>query len=126
MVLLAALAAAVSAGVWPGSPRIGPPRRSSKKSLLGQLSKDGESDAELFVSGIWSASLIGSLSFQSLGMGEILSSSSATPVLFTQDPDVFLSFILFKKIFVEAKVSRQHRGSALRCRIPRDDDETLK
>ncbi|HOX48286.1 MAG TPA: hypothetical protein PLG14_03800, partial [Spirochaetales bacterium] len=63
----------------------------------------GEADAELDIRGSWEASLLAEASLEAGGGG--LALSEAQPLLFTQRPDLFLSFLLFKKVFVEARVS---------------------
>ena len=70
-----------------------------------KLGQGPDADAELFVSGTWSSTIIGSIDFQA-EPGSSLAMSSAQPFLFTQDPDLALSFLLYKRIFVEAKVSQ--------------------
>jgi hypothetical protein len=82
------------------------PDEAPKSLFSASLGKEGEADAELYVKGTWSAELIGSLVFQKTSSSDALELSSASPLLFTQDPDLFLSFLLFKKVFVEAKVTR--------------------
>ena len=60
-------------------------------------------DAELLMSGSWSATVLTSVDLQSQpGSGLSL---AYQPLLFTQNPDLSLSFLLFKKFFVEARVS---------------------
>lgn len=64
----------------------------------------GGSDAELLVHGSWKLSLIGQTAAvwtDSAG----LTLSGETPVIFSQTPDLYLSFMLFKKYFVLARVS---------------------
>jgi len=70
-----------------------------------KLGTGPDSDAELLVSGSWSATLIASLGLQA-APGQSLAFSSAQPLLFTQDPEIALSLLLYKKILVEAKVSQ--------------------
>ncbi len=65
--------------------------------------KKGE-EAELIVSGAWEASATGNLGVVISPSGG-LALSGAQPLLFTQRPDLFLSFLLFKKLFVEARVT---------------------
>jgi hypothetical protein len=70
-----------------------------------KLGNGPDADAELFVSGSWSSTLIGSIDMQA-EPGSSLAMSSAQPLLYTQEPDIALSFLLYKRIFVEAKVSQ--------------------
>jgi hypothetical protein len=69
-----------------------------------KLGKGPDADAELLVSGSWSATILSSLDLQSTE-GSALAVASFSPILFTQDPAIALSFLLFKKVFVEAEVS---------------------
>jgi hypothetical protein len=69
-----------------------------------KLGKGPDADAELLVSGSWSATLLSSIDLQSKE-GSALSVASFSPILFTQDPAIALSFLLYKKVFVEAEVS---------------------
>lgn len=69
-----------------------------------KLGDGPDADAQLLVSGSWSATLLSSLDFQST-RGSALSLSTSQPILFTQDPSLALSFLLYKKIFVDAEVS---------------------
>lgn len=117
----AALSAPAAAGLESALPAEAP-----KSLFSASLGTDGESDAELFVSGVWSASVIGSLSFQSTGQGGDLQLSSASPILFTQDPDVFLSFLLFKKLFVEAKVSGKVEEARFAAGYRGGEEDALK
>ncbi len=70
-----------------------------------KLGTGPDADAELLVSGSWSATVTASLGFQA-PQGGSLAFASAQPLLFIQDPELALSFLLYKKIFVEAKVSQ--------------------
>jgi hypothetical protein len=70
-----------------------------------KLGKGPDADAELLLSGSWSSTLIATLNLQA-APGSKLSLSSAQPLLYTQDPDLALAFLLYKKIFVEARVSQ--------------------
>jgi len=102
------------------------PEEAPKSIFSATLGKGDEADAELYVSGTWSAELIGSLVFQKTESSDGLSLSSASPILFTQDPDVFLSFLLFKKIFVEAKVSKDVSQTRFAAGYRGDEDDLLK
>jgi hypothetical protein len=64
----------------------------------------GSADAQLLVKGSWQAGLTlsGGLALSQAGSASV---SSTQPLLFTQTPDLFLSFLLFKRLFVEARVS---------------------
>jgi len=126
ILLLAALAMAGTSANAQAPLESALPEEAPKSLFAASFSKNGESDAELFVSGVWSASLIGSLTFQSLGQGGDLQLSTASPLLFTQDPDVFLSFLLFKKIFVEAKVSGRVEEARFAAGYRGGEDEALK
>lgn len=64
----------------------------------------GGKDAELLVHGSWEASLMGQTGLVLDNSGG-LSLSDELPVLFTQTPDLYLSFLLLKKYFVEARVT---------------------
>jgi len=64
----------------------------------------GGKDAELLVHGSWEASLMGQMGLVRDSSGG-LALSSEVPILFTQSPDLYLSFILLKKYFVEARVT---------------------
>ena len=68
------------------------------------------------MSGSWSATLIASLDFQAAPGGG-LSFASAQPLLFTQDPEIALTFLLYKKIFVEAKVSQDVSQAKMAARL---------
>ena len=63
----------------------------------------GGADAELFVKGSWEADLTAQGGFDLAHDGGF-SLASLTPLLFTQSPDLYLSFVLFRHYFVEAKV----------------------
>jgi len=63
----------------------------------------GGGDAELFVKGSWEASLLGTLDLQA--QNGALGLASAQPLLFTQSPELYMKFLLFKRYFVEARVS---------------------
>jgi hypothetical protein len=69
-----------------------------------KLGNGPDDDAQLSIAGSWSASLLSSLDLQAPNGGS-LSLGSAQPLLFTQDPNLFLSFLLYKKVFVEARVA---------------------
>jgi hypothetical protein len=90
-----------------------------------KLGKGPDADAELFMSGSWSATILGSLDLQA-APGSSLSLSSAQPLLFTQDPDLSLSFILYKKIFVEARVSQDVAQAMYSAGYRGGKDELLK
>jgi hypothetical protein len=79
------------------------PAEAPSSLFSAKLGPGPDDDAELLISGTWSATIISSLDLQS----QPGSSLSATfqPLLFTQTPDVSLSFLLYKKFFVEAHVS---------------------
>jgi hypothetical protein len=64
----------------------------------------GGKDAELLVHGSWEASLMGQTGLVLDNSGG-LSLSDEVPILFTQTPDLYLSFLLLKKYFVEARVT---------------------
>ncbi len=70
------------------------------KASLGHGPDD---DAELLISGTWSATALSSLDLQSQPGGVL--APTLQPLLFTQTPDIAFSFLLFKKIFVEGHVS---------------------
>ncbi|MDA8424918.1 MAG: hypothetical protein M0Z80_02175, partial [Treponema sp.] len=63
----------------------------------------GGNDAELFVKGSWEASLLGTLDLQA--QNGALGLASTQPLLFTQSPELYMKFLLFKRYFVEARVS---------------------
>jgi hypothetical protein len=69
-----------------------------------RLGNDPGADAELTMSGSWSATTISTLELQTSPSGGS-SFSSSQPLLFTQDPELALEFTMYKKIFVEARVS---------------------
>jgi hypothetical protein len=71
------------------------------KAKLGSGSSD---DAELLIKGSWQAALEGSFDLQAAEGGSFVF-AAATPLLFTQSPDLSLDFLLFKRAFVEARVS---------------------
>ena len=80
------------------------PAEAPKSLFAVDLDGEGdEADAELDIRGSWEASLLAEASLEAGGGG--LALSEAQPLLFTQRPDLFLSFLLFKKVFVEARVS---------------------
>jgi hypothetical protein len=90
-----------------------------------KLGKGPDADAELLMSGSWSATILGSLDLQEVP-GSSLSLSSAQPLLFTQDPDLSLSFLLYKKIFVEARVSQDVSQAMYSAGYRGGKDELLK
>lgn len=63
----------------------------------------GGADAELLVQGSWEASLVAQAAIVAASDSDS-DQSALQPLLFTQSPDLFLSFVLFKKYFVEARV----------------------
>jgi len=79
------------------------PAEAPSSIFSAKLGKGPDDDAELLVSGSWSATLLSSLDLQA-PLGASLAFASVQPLLFTQNPDISLSFLLFKKIFVEAHV----------------------
>jgi hypothetical protein len=81
------------------------PAEAPSSVFSAKLGEGPDADAELLVSGSWSSTLIASLDLQAQP-GSSLALSSAQPLLFTQEPDIALSFLLYKKIFVEARVSQ--------------------
>jgi hypothetical protein len=81
------------------------PAESSPSVFNAKLGEGPDADAELHIAGSWSSTIIGSIELQKEPGGSF-STSSAQPLLFTQDPDMALSFLLYKRIFVEAKVSQ--------------------
>jgi hypothetical protein len=102
------------------------PEEAPKSLFSASLGKEGEADAELYVKGTWSAELIGSLVFQKTSSDGELELSSASPLLFTQDPDLFLSFLLFKKVFVEAKATKDLEQSRFAGGYRGGEGEILK
>jgi hypothetical protein len=64
----------------------------------------GGAEAELLLKGTWTADAISALGL-SKPRGGALALGSAQPLLFTQKPDLLLTFLLFKKLFVEARVT---------------------
>jgi hypothetical protein len=102
------LAVAISQGLAEGgigalSPAPMPPADAPASVFNAKLGKGPDDDAELFVNGSWSATLLASLDLQAVP-GQSLTLASQ-PLLFTQAPDLSLSFLLYKKIFVEARVA---------------------
>ncbi|HRY54349.1 MAG TPA: hypothetical protein P5133_12405 [Spirochaetia bacterium] len=63
----------------------------------------GGADAELFIKGSWEASLSAQAALE-LDQESGAGLSTIQPFLFSQTPDLFLSFLLFDHYFVEAKV----------------------
>ncbi len=109
ILLLLASAAGIAAEDGDGSialPAIASalPQEAPESLFNAKIGKGPDDDAELFVSGSWSASLIADLGLRSES-GSSLALSSAQPLLFTQSPDLSLSFLLYKKVFVEARVA---------------------
>lgn len=129
--LASALAAAQSAGTAvPGSAQPGtravlptslPPEAPSSlfEAKLGGL------DAELLVRGSWQASLFGTTGIQAIPGGG-LQLARAQPILFTQHPDLFLSFLLFKKLFVEARVTEDVSQALYSVGYRGGEEDTLK
>lgn len=68
-----------------------------------KLGPGPDDDAELLVSGTWSATIISTVDLQSQPGGSL--SAAFQPLLFTQNPNIALTFLLFKKIYFEAHVS---------------------
>jgi hypothetical protein len=101
------------------------PKEAAPSLFKATLGGGPDSDAELFVSGSWSASIIASLSL-SAASGSSLAVSTAQPFLFTQAPNVSLSFLLFKKIFVEAQVSEDATEARYAAGYRGGKDELLK
>ena len=80
------------------------PAEAPSSIFSARLGKDPGADAELTMSGSWSAATISTLELQVSPSGGS-SFSSSQPLLFTQDPELALEFTMYKKIFVEARVS---------------------
>jgi len=70
-----------------------------------KLGQGPDADAELLVSGSWSSTVVGTVQLQR-EEGSSLALVSTQPILYTQEPDLSLSFLLYKRIFVEAKVTQ--------------------
>jgi hypothetical protein len=102
------------------------PAEAPKSLFSAKLDKNGGDDAELYIKGLWSAELSTSLVLQNTYSGGPLALSSASPLLFKQEPDVFLSFLLFKKLFVEAKVSGQIEQARYSAGYRGGEDELVK
>jgi hypothetical protein len=90
-----------------------------------KLGSGPDADAELLMSGTWTSTIIASVVTQA-SPGENLSSSSAQPFLFTQEPDLALSFLLYKRIFVEAKVSQKVSEAKYAAGYRGQDDELVR
>ena len=83
-----------------------------------KLGNGPDDDAELLVTGSWSATLLASLDLQAVQGGN-LALASAQPLLFTQAPDLSLSFLLYKKIFVRTKTKFESADSFISRIFPR-------
>jgi hypothetical protein len=90
-----------------------------------KLGEGPDSDAELFVNGSWSSTVIGSVDLQAQP-GSSLVMTTAQPLLFTQDPDLALSFLLYKRIFVEAKVTQRVSEAKYAAGYRGMEDEVVK
>ncbi len=64
----------------------------------------GSSEAELLVKGSWALGITGTAGLVIDGSGSA-SLAQDQPLLFTQTPDLYISFLLFKKLFAEIRVS---------------------
>ena len=85
----------------------------------------GDSGAELLVHGSWELSLLG----QTAGVwtdSAGLTLSGETPLIFSQTPDLYLSFLLFKKYFVIARVSSDAAAVRYAAGYKGDKDEFIK
>ena len=109
--ILAALIVATSAGSVRAEGGVGSifpalsstvPKEAPSSIFDAKLGTGPDADAEILASGSWSATLISSLSFQAQP-GSSLAFSTTQPLLFTQDPDFSISFLLYKKYFVQVR-----------------------
>ena len=64
----------------------------------------GVPKAELLVKGSWTAGLTASAGLKIDGTGSV-ALGDQQPLLFTQTPDLYISFLLFKKLFAEIRLS---------------------
>jgi hypothetical protein len=85
----------------------------------------GGADAELLVQGSWEASLVAQAAIVAAS-GSDSDQSALQPLLFTQSPDLFLSFVLFKKYFVEARVLDDISEARYSFGYRGDETDTLK
>jgi hypothetical protein len=90
-----------------------------------KLGKGADDDAQLFVNGSWSASTFASLDLQAESGGG-LGVSSAQPFLFSQSPDLSLSFLLYKRVFVEARVAEDLTQARYAVGYRGGEGETLR
>ncbi len=91
-------------GAIPSPMKSALPQEAPASVFSAKLGKGPDDDAQLFISGSWSATVLASLDLQAQSGGTLVL-SSAQPLLFTQAPDLSLSFLLLKKIFVEARIA---------------------
>ena len=121
--LLSLLAAFL--GVEPASGQGSPAARLPPEAPASLLAIElGGADAELLVKGSWEASLTAQAALSSSSSGTGL--SSIQPLLFSQSPDLFLSFLLFKKYFVEARVADDISQARYSFGYRGGEDETLE
>jgi hypothetical protein len=135
LALLAAAGPAFAEGgtgsIGPEAPSWTPPMASALPAeapaslFSAKLGKGAGYDAELYVSGSWSATAIGSLSLQK-SPGSGLGLSQAQPLLFSQAPDLTLSFLLYKKLFVEASVADDLAKASYAVGYRGDESDALK
>jgi hypothetical protein len=101
------------------------PEEAPKSVFSAKLGQGPDDDAELLVSGSWSATALASIDLQTApGLG--LSLASAQPFLFTQSPDLSLSFLLYKKFFVEARVANDVTQASYAAGYRGGSDELLR
>ena len=85
---------------------------------------DGE-EAELLIRGSWDFSLLSGLAL-TYEEGKGLAMGDLQPILFMQRPDLFLSFLLFESIFVEARVSEDLSQARYAAGIRGEKGSSLK
>jgi hypothetical protein len=85
----------------------------------------GDAEAEFLVKGSWKAGLAAQsgLVIDAAGGTRL---STALPLIFNQSPDLLLSFLLFKKLFVEARVSSDLSQTRYSIGYRGSEDEVLK
>jgi hypothetical protein len=101
------------------------PMESPSSIFDAKLGSGPDADAQLLFSGSWSSTIISSVDFQST-YGSPLTLAASQPLLFTQDPSLSLSFLLYKKIFVDAQVSEDVTQAKYSAGYKGGEDELVR